>query len=102
MPDLPTDWRKFHSDNVTKLDRQKAFAAVTFLISWFPSDVAETIKNEARSDPEWWVRHHYGGMMACRNALRSNGFGEKDFGIDNLDDYAVGLVEVALGIVPLP
>ena len=31
-----------------------------------------------------------------RNALRENGFGEKDFGIDNLDDYAVDLVELAM------
>ena len=102
MPDSQTDWRKLHSDNVANLDRQKAFAAAQFLRSWFPFDVAAAITNEASIDPEWWVKHHHGGMMACRNALRTAGFGEKDFGIDNLDDYAVGLVEVALGIVPLP
>lgn len=34
--------------------------------------------------------------MNVRNLLRANGFGESDLGVDNLDGYTVGLVELAV------
>jgi hypothetical protein len=99
--ELPADFRKFHHDNVSKLNREKVFAACKFLQEWIPEAEQQMIREKALKDPEWWTEFHFFGMMSVRNALRQNGFGEKEFGIDNLDDYAVGLVEVALGIVPL-
>jgi hypothetical protein len=101
---LPSDWRKFHLDNVKKLDREKVLAAVEFMQYWLKcGDYSnyERLKAQASVDPEWWTAHHFGGMMAVRNALRSNGFGEKEFGIENWDDYAVGIVELALGVTQL-
>ncbi len=98
---LPSDWRKFHADNVAKLDRRKALAAAEFLREW-TRPVAAKLKAEMEADPEWWVGHHHGAMMSCRNELRANGFGERELGIDNLDDYAVGLLELALGVTTLP
>lgn len=43
--------------------------------------------------PEYPLHHGWG--TAVRNLLREHGFGEKEFGVDNLDDYYVPLVEVA-------
>jgi hypothetical protein len=35
--------------------------------------------------------------MNVRNLLRANGSGKSDLGVDNLDDYAVGLVGWQVG-----
>jgi hypothetical protein len=96
--DLPTDWRKFHHDNVAKLDPLLRDHAVAWLREnmQFPEPLVE----RARADAEWWTAHHRYSMMNVRNELRSHGFGEREFGVDNLDDYAVGLVELAMGIMP--
>lgn len=40
---------------------------------------------------------HFSWGMGVRNLLRTEGFGEDFFGIDNLDDYYVPLVELAVG-----
>jgi hypothetical protein len=95
------DWRKYHLDNVRSLDRAKALAAIEFLHSCFTPEVEKEIKEKATADPEWWCEHHLFGMMAVRNALRAAGHGEQQLGIDNLDDYAVGLVEIAVGVIDL-
>lgn len=60
------------------------------------------LRSEAEINPDWWISHHHGGMRNVRNALRSAGFGEKEFGCGNLDDYAVGLVELAWEIGDTP
>jgi hypothetical protein len=100
--ELPEDWRKFHLDNVRSIrDRAKVAAAVEFLraAAWFAD--LETYRGRIEADPEWWAASHFAGMMAVRNELRGAGFGEEDLGVDNLDDYAVGLVELALGLTTL-
>lgn len=100
MDKLPVDWRKFHLDNIRSLDHAKVLEAA-FLRKEFPPQDMASVKLEADKDPEWWTTHHFLGMMGVRNALRSAGFGETEFGIDNLDDYAVGLVELALGVTTI-
>ncbi len=92
----PNDFAKFHHDNVAKLDPVKRAAAVAFLRDGLSSQ-AESIRAAIKADPqEWWVAHHHGAMMGIRNKMRGGGFGEKEMGVDNLDDYAVGLVEMAV------
>ncbi len=39
---------------------------------------------------------HHGWGTAVRNLLRTEGFGEKELGVDNLDDYYTALVEAAV------
>lgn len=99
---LPIDSRKLHLDNVRTLDPMTRADAVDFLkakvIAW---PEFEELKAKAQADPEWWITHHFGAMMDVRNRLREAGYGEKEFGIDNLDDYAVGLLELALGVTSL-
>lgn len=49
-----------------------------------------------RTCKEWRTPYRHDWLMNVRNLLRANGFGESDLGVDNLDDYAVGLVELAV------
>lgn len=93
--ELPSDWKKFHADNVAKLDQELVEEAVQFLRGQLAEQM-DYIRAEIAKDPqEWWVSHHHFAMMGVRNLLRGAGFGETEFGIENLDDYAVGLVEMA-------
>lgn len=103
--ELPKDWRQFHLENVAKLDRAKVEACVVFIQKnvipdEMPSEI-EDFRAAAEVNPTWWTADHHHWMMEVRNALRRAGFGEKEFGIQNLDDYAVGLVELALGITKI-
>lgn len=96
MEELPKDWRQFHADNVAKLDPAMRDRAVAYLRHKL-GPVATQVRALMAADPqEWWSPLHFDWMMAVRNALREEGFGEKQLGIDNLDDYAVGLVELAV------
>ena len=55
------------------------------------------IQKAYAADPEgWYVGYHFGWGMAVRNLLREKGFGEEYFGVHNLDDIYVALVEEAL------
>lgn len=56
----------------------------------------EELTRMINQNPEkWWVEHHFIWGMGIRNLLRKNGFGEQELGVDNLDDYYVGLIEQA-------
>jgi hypothetical protein len=89
---------------VANLDPALRDRAVSFLFDdLFIEDHLERIRGEiARAPEDWWVPYHFGFMMRVRNRLRQNGFGEKEFGIDNLDDYAVELVELAAEVESPP
>ena len=92
----PRDWKAFHAENVAKLDAEVREECVAFLRQQL-APAARAVRSAIARDPqEWWVAHHFHWMMSVRNLLREHGFGEKEFGIDNLDDYAVGLVELAM------
>lgn len=60
-----------------------------------------------RSPTEWWIGHHFGWGMSMRNLLRTNGYGEQELGVGNMDDYYVALIEQAVAgkgnnVHPLP
>jgi hypothetical protein len=61
-------------------------------------DIRHTIDKEGR---DWWLHYHFGYGMFVRNLLRDNGFGEREFVIDTLDDYWAGLVEAAVKLPSL-
>ena len=93
---LPNDWQKFHKDNVAKLKQETVAAALAMLRKEL-APCADEIRNAVAADPqEWWAGSHFDWGMGVRNLLRAKGFGEKEFGVDNLDDYYVGLVEMAV------
>jgi hypothetical protein len=61
------------------------------------ASVRDEILNMYNFHPEnWWAPHHFTWGMAVRNLLRQKGFGEEYFGIDNMDDIYISLVEEAL------
>jgi len=71
--------------------------AVAFLRRTIPPETRTLVRDYITADPQhWWVPYHFTTMMGVRNALRGAGFGEVELGIDNLDDYAVELVELAV------
>jgi hypothetical protein len=90
------DWRTIHRDNAAKLEPALTERAVAWLREnlRLPDEMVADIK----ANPEWWIRYHHSPMMIIRDELRSHGFGEKEFGIDSLDYYAIGLVERAVGV----
>lgn len=101
-------------------------AAVEFLKGKFDSNGQARILRDAivgawKHDPdEWWAAcggervvdkdgrsyadfphpFHFREGMSIRNLLRMNGYGERELGVDNLDDVYIGLIEEALGLRP--
>lgn len=82
--------------------------AIVFLNNWFSQKTGkenyedseqpliEVLSKMIIENPtKWWVEHHFGWGMGIRNLLRENGYTEQSLGIDNLDDYYVGLIEQA-------
>lgn len=60
--------------------------------------VREAIQDAIAAGGEhgWYAPYHFGWGMAVRNKLRDAGFGEKEFGVGNLDNIYVKLVEDAM------
>jgi len=99
---LPENWQKYHADKVALLRPDLRNECVQFLKVHLKRESIDKIRQAIDNDPqEWWTEYHFGYGMYIRNFLRDNGFGEKDFNIDNLDDYCVGLVEEAVKLPSL-
>lgn len=98
MPE-PIDWASFHGDNIATLDPEKVEAAVRYLCDMLSPQSKQLIRKLAVRDPQgWWVAHHFHWGMGVRNLLRKGGFTEEYFRMGNLDDYYIGLVELAVGL----
>jgi hypothetical protein len=92
---IPTmeECKKLYS-TIPQAKRDAAIAS--FRASPF-ADAFPTIREAIKKDPEnWWVPYHFHWGMNVRNYFRKNGFGEEYFGVDNLDDIYVFLVEEAV------
>ena len=59
-------------------------------------DMKEIKKLMLLKKEDWWIGYHFGWGMGIRNLLREKGFGEEYFGIHNLDDIYINLVEEAV------
>ena len=70
-------------------------AAVGYLRGWLTPQVQAQIR-EAIQGPDWPAAYHLGYGMHVRNALRTAGFGERQFEIRNMDNIYVELVEQAV------
>ena len=65
-----------------------------FLRKRFGKGMRQLLREAIEENPQrWWVARHYGWGTRVRNELRSNGHGESEFGVGNLDDVYVGLIE---------
>ena len=55
------------------------------------------IREAIEKNPKtWWASYHLHWGMSIRNALRVAEFGERETGIENLDNVYIGLVEEAV------
>jgi hypothetical protein len=71
--------------------------AIEFLRRDFGGATRAAIRYDIKCYPaNWWVSHHFTWGMGIRNLLRNNGYGEKELGIDNLDDVYIPIVEEAV------
>lgn len=71
-------------------------SAVDFLRAYTAPDVV-WLRDAIAVDPENWVApYHFFWGMGVRNALRANGFSEGEFGVENLDNIYVALIEEAV------
>jgi len=71
--------------------------AVDFLRGFLPPEVRSQIHDLVQMQSEAWpARYHMDWGMHVRNSLRNTAFGEKDFGVLNLDNIYVELVEEAV------
>jgi hypothetical protein len=64
--------------------------------------VMKELKDRIKENPDGWLMGrkgewplHLNWGMGVRNLLRDKGFGEKELGIENLDDYYLQIVELA-------
>jgi len=70
--------------------------ALTLLADKLQNVRAEVV-GAYQADPKHWMApHHFLWGMAVRNLLRKEGYGEAYFGVHNLDDIYVALIEEAL------
>lgn len=73
--------------------REPALALLTALLE----PVSPEIRADYTKDPiNWWKHGHFHFGLAVRNQLRRKGFDAAYFGVSNLDDIYVFLVEEAL------
>ena len=77
---------------------EKKYPAIEFLKKLTKED-AEEIRKAIKADPKsWFAGYHFNWGMWVRNQLRSAGYGENYFGIQNLDDIYCELVEDAVAV----
>ncbi len=90
---------------MTPEERREAYTAITpevkapalSLLTELLEPMAAQIRLDYEKDPvNWWKQGHFHFGLAVRNQLRRKGFGEDYFGITNLDDIYVFLVEDTL------
>ncbi len=79
------------------LSKHKRDVGIEFLRNFLLDKVKEQIRKAIdKNKLNWFAPYHFHWGMGIRNALRNAGYGEKYFGIDNLDDIYVELVEEAV------
>ena len=92
------DAKKIAADALAKAkDTPLWNQAVQYLRVMFGSEMIVTIRKFMKDKgSDWILEHHHTWGMAVRNNLREAKFGEAEFGIQNLDDIYVELVEEAV------
>ncbi len=72
--------------------------ALTLLIELL-EPLAAQVRSDFNVDPEnWWKRGHFHFGLAVRNQLRRRDYDADYFGVSNLDDIYIYLVEESLGL----
>jgi len=88
----------FHQARLNSLDPELREKMVALLRGKLTGPECNWRPNGAITDNPltWWIPLHFTWGMGVRSALRKAGFTEAATGLDNLDNYWVGLVELAI------
>jgi predicted Rdx family selenoprotein len=83
------------------LEKARSQALWTEAVAWLARDMHPTFVEEAKilrqmKPSGWMIPHHFTAGMMIRNRLREGGFGEKAFGIENLDNIYIEILNEAL------
>jgi hypothetical protein len=88
---------KYEARVLENLSQEKVDKAVNFIRGRLPDKTKREIEHAIKKDPGRWVaQYHFNWGMAMRNELRSAGFGEDFFDVENLDYIYVMLIEKAV------
>ena len=89
--------RDFHQSRLNALRPIVRDSMVNVLRDGIPEEAKALFRTEIAANPLGWsVYFHFSAGMEIRNVLRQAGYGEKETGIDNLDNLWVPLVEEAV------
>lgn len=93
------DWKKVQEEVWTTIPEEDRNKCLSWIREFFDDKLKMEIRqaHEERGD-DWWVGLHFSWGMWMRNQMRTNGFGEKELGIGNLDDCYIKFVEEAVGL----
>lgn len=79
------------------IPQEKKDPAIEFFRTRLSDEVKEQIRGAMRIDiTSWFAVGHFTWGMSARNSLRDAGFCEGYFGIENLDDIYVEIIEDAV------
>lgn len=92
-----------HTDSECKqmykdLSAELKAPALEMLAKELKSVTPQITKTYKLNPKTWYVPYHLFWGMEVRNLLRNKGYGEDYFGVHNLDDIYIALVEEALGL----
>lgn len=92
----PGHCHNFSGQRIRAMNEDKRRQVVDFVRNHLHPKLLEDIKSEILRDREfWWVKQHFGWGMKFRNFLREHGFNELALRITDLDDYYIGIIELA-------
>jgi hypothetical protein len=88
-----------HAQVETARESDAWMDAMLRLCAHLEEHVCDWVREQHAEDPQnWWVPYHFAFGLEIRNMLRDNGLKADAFGITNLDDIWVELVEEAAGV----
>lgn len=87
--------RKRYALKIVSHIRQRAIDAISYAL---PEDLKAWIYEKGKEDMEWWGRYGSESLTVAHAGLRKEGINSNMLGVDNLDDYLIGLVEMAVGL----
>jgi hypothetical protein len=85
--------------NLSQGIRTKAIQAINQEVS---EETKTYIRALGKDDAEWWItaqsKRYPEWLKEVRTALEIDGLNAQTMAVDNLDDYLIGLVEMAVGL----
>jgi hypothetical protein len=105
------EWRTMRKRYAMKLSQDARTRALETINREMSEGAKALIRELGKDDPQWWMAmqclpqsswtHHFptwNWLREVREGFKHDGLDEASMGVDNLDDYIIGLVEMAVGL----